>query len=166
MGMLSFDKGSAERKESFISTWIISKEEGEEDPYTYRTHYSTSLYITYYLVRVFPFSNMRIELQGKNFDDPNRLFNSMKDSFMCASTQRADLRELIPELFYFPEMLYNLNNFNLGEIKDKVTNINWGNLIDFLNRCQFSHIVFLSFINTRTSMEHVFRISYPEHAEI
>ena len=125
MGMLSFDKGSAERKESFISTWIISKEEGEEDPYTYRTHYSTSLYITYYLVRVFPFSNMRIELQGKNFDDPNRLFNSMKDSFMCASTQRADLRELIPELFYFPEMLYNLNNFDLGEIKDKVTNIKY-----------------------------------------
>ena len=125
MGMLAFDKASTERKESFISTWEISKDEGEEEPYSYRSHFSTSLYITYYLVRVFPFSNMRIELQGKNFDDPHRLFNSIKDSFMCASSQRADLRELIPEFFYFPEMFYNLNNFELGEIRDKETNIKY-----------------------------------------
>ena len=125
MGMLCFDKASAERKQSFISTWDTSLNEGEEESDRYRSHFSTSLYITYYLVRVFPFSNMRIELQGKNFDDPHRLFNSMKDSFMCASTQRADLRELIPEFFYFPEMFYNLNNFDLGEIKDKVTNIKY-----------------------------------------
>jgi len=122
MGMLDFNSEVAARKESFISTWNLSCEENEEESDRYRSHYSTSLYITYYLVRVFPFSNMRIELQGKNFDDPHRLFNSMKDSFWCATTQRADLRELIPEFFYFPEMFYNLNKFELGEIKNKETN--------------------------------------------
>ena len=122
MGMLDFNEESAERKESFISTWNVCTKEEENESERYRSHYSTSLYITYYLVRVFPFSNIRIELQGKNFDDPHRLFNSMKDSFWCATTQRADLRELIPEFFYFPEMFYNLNKFNLGDIKNKETN--------------------------------------------
>ena len=121
MGMLDFNKEVAARKESFISTWSVCTKEEENDAERYRSHYSTSLYITYYLVRVFPFSNIRIELQGKNFDDPHRLFNSMKDSFWCATTQRADLRELIPEFFYFPEMFYNYNKFNLGEIKNKET---------------------------------------------
>ena len=123
MGMLDFNKGSSDRKESFLENWEISVDENDDELGSYRSHYSTSLYITYYLVRVFPFSSMRIELQGKNFDDPHRLFNSIKDSFWCATTQRADLRELIPEFFYFPEMFYNVNKFDLGEIKDKVTNI-------------------------------------------
>ena len=124
MGMLCFDKESSERKESFIETWKVSVEENdEEEHYCYRTHYSTSLYVTYYLVRIFPFAYMRLELQGKNFDDPNRLFNSVMDSFWCSTTQRADLRELIPEFFFFPEMFYNMNKFNLGKIKDKETNI-------------------------------------------
>ena len=123
MGMLTFSKGAEERKESFLSTWKVSCDENEEEEGRFRSHYSTSLYTTYYLVRVFPYASMRIELQGKNFDDPHRLFNSVKSSFWCATTQRADLRELIPEFFYFPEMFYNMNKFNLGQIKDKVTNI-------------------------------------------
>ena len=121
MGMLSFDTESSARKESFITTWQSNTDEEEDEKERYRSHFSTSLYITYYLVRVFPFANMRLELQGKNFDDPHRLFNGVKESFWCATTQRADLRELIPEFFFFPEMFYNLNKFELGEIKDKIT---------------------------------------------
>ena len=103
MGMLDFTEEAKERKESYISTWELNENEVEkEDDYDrYRSHYSNSLYITYYLVRTFPFSSMRIELQGKNFDDPNRLFNSINNSFYCALTQKSDLRELIPELFFF-----------------------------------------------------------------
>ena len=73
------------------------------------------------MVRVFPFSYIRIELQGKKFDDPNRLFNSLSNSFECAMTQKSDLRELIPEFFCLPEMFYNLNDLNLGEIIDEKT---------------------------------------------
>ena len=42
----------------------------------------------------------------------------MKASFDFSSTLKSDLRELIPELFCFPEVLLNNNDFNLGEIKD------------------------------------------------
>ena len=125
MGMLEITEEAKERKESYKASWDINDNENdrEEDFDRYRSHYSTSLYITYYLVRVFPFSSMRIELQGRNFDDPNRLFNSIFDSFHCAITQKSDIRELIPEFFFFPEMFYNLNLLNLGNIKNREKNI-------------------------------------------
>lgn len=76
MGMMDFTPESKERKENYIEHWISNEadEDREENYDRYGSHYSTSLYLTYYLVRVFPFSYIRIELQGKNFDDPNRLF--------------------------------------------------------------------------------------------
>ena len=124
MGMLDYTEEAKERKESFLSSWsLIENQKDDEDFDRYRSHYSTSLYITYYMVRVFPFSSMRIELQGKNFDDPNRLFNSLSDSFQCALTQKSDVRELIPEFFFFPEMFYNMNKLNLGEIKNRETKV-------------------------------------------
>ena len=120
MGMLTINDDAKQRKEDYMNHWEISKDDDDrEDEYDrYGSHYSTSLYVSYYLVRIFPFANIRIELQGTSFDDPNRLFNSMRTSFDCSSTQKSDLRELIPELFCLPEILLNNNDFNLGEIKD------------------------------------------------
>ena len=124
MGMMDFTPESKERKDNYIDHWISNEaDEDREDNYDrYGSHYSTSLYLTYYLVRVFPFSYIRIELQGKNFDDPNRLFNSLPNSFDCAITQKSDLRELIPEFYCFPEMFSNMNDLNLGEINDSKGN--------------------------------------------
>ena len=120
MGMLDINEDARQRKQDYLDHWQISQDDDDrEDEFDrYGSHYSTSLYVSYYLVRVFPFANIRIELQGTSFDDPNRLFNSMRTSFDCSSTQKSDVRELIPELFCFPEMLLNKNDFNLGEIKD------------------------------------------------
>ena len=124
MAMLEITDKSKERKESYLQSWKSSEEDEvkEENYDRYRSHYSTSLYTTYYLVRIFPYSSLRIEIQGKNFDDPNRLFNSLPVSFDNAISQKADLRELIPELFYLPELFYNYNNLNLGDIVDKNEN--------------------------------------------
>ena len=118
MGMMDITPEAEERKLNYIETWNSESGENDEEGNfsRYRSHYSTSLYATYYLVRVFPFSYIRVELQGKNFDDPNRLFNSVNNSFDNAITQKSDIRELIPEFFYFPEMFYNYNNLNLGAI--------------------------------------------------
>ena len=125
MGMLDITEEAKERKENYLQSWALNENEveKEEDFDRYRTHYSTSLYVTYYLVRIFPFSSMRIEIQGNNFDNPNRLFNSLYNSFYCALTQKSDIRELIPELFFFPELFYNINKLNLGEIKIKKTDV-------------------------------------------
>ena len=124
MGMMDFTQESKERKENYEEHWRTSEEDEikDENYDRYGSHYSTSLYLTYYLVRVFPFSYIRIELQGSSFDDPNRLFNSLPNSFDCATTQKSDLRELIPEFFCFPEMFLNINELNLGQIKDQKGN--------------------------------------------
>ena len=118
MGMMELSEGGKNRRENYIEHWKSGEEDTEkEDNYDrYRSHYSTSLYATYYLVRIFPYSYNRIELQGKNFDDPNRLFNSLFVSFDNATSQKADLRELIPEFFCLPELFYNINKLNLGEM--------------------------------------------------
>ena len=119
MGMLGLNEGSKERRDNYIMNFESPDEKNPEENYDrYGSHYSTGLNLTYYLVRVFPFSYIRIEMQGKNFDDPNRLFNSLETSFENAITQKSDLRELIPEFFCFPEMFYNINDLNLGEIYD------------------------------------------------
>ena len=123
MGMLELTEESKERKENYQEHWVsLENDDDKDENYDrYGSHYSTSLYLTYYLVRVFPFSYIRIELQGKKFDDPNRLFNSLSNSFECAITQKSDLRELIPEFFCLPEMFYNSNDLNLGQIVDEKT---------------------------------------------
>ena len=77
------------------------------------------------MIRLFPYSFCAIELQGDGFDDPNRLFSSIRDTFYNMSTQKSDLRELIPEFFYLPEMFININSINFhkksnGDLVDDV----------------------------------------------
>ena len=43
-------------------------------PYMFGSHFSNYGYISYYLVRLFPFTLTAIEFQGDKFDSPNRLF--------------------------------------------------------------------------------------------
>jgi len=85
-----------------------------EKPYNYGSHYSNPLYVTHFLSRIFPFSYILIELQGKKFDDPDRLFISVKNSYHNSITQNGDVRELIPEFYFIPEIYKNLNNFDMG----------------------------------------------------
>ena len=126
MGMMDFNEIAKERKNQYISNWNSDKDNG--DDCRYGTHYSCGLYVTYYLIRTFPFSFDRIELYGSDFDNPNRLFNNLETSFNLVISQKSDVRELIPELFCFPELFYNNNNLNFGQIKnklnDKLENIN------------------------------------------
>jgi hypothetical protein len=76
-------------------------------------------------MRLFPFTHISIELQGNKFDDANRLFLSVNKSFYSSITQKTDVKELIPEFFYMPEMFINVNKLNLGveENGNKVNNV-------------------------------------------
>ena len=86
-------------------------------PYFYGTHYSNPTYISHYLTRIFPYSLVAIEIQGEKFDDPDRLFTSMKKTFESSTTLKDDVRELIPEFYSLPEILININNLNLTQNK-------------------------------------------------
>ena len=61
MGMMELSEGGKNRRENYIEHWKSGEEDTEkEDNYDrYRSHYSTSLYATYYLVRIFPYSYYR-----------------------------------------------------------------------------------------------------------
>ena len=84
----------------------------EENAYYFNTHYSNIIYVCNYLIRIFPYSFYAIELQGDGFDNPNRLFFSIETNFYNILTQKSDVREIIPEFFYFPEMFMNINYLN------------------------------------------------------
>ena len=84
-----------------------------QTPYLYGSHYSNPTYVSLFLSRVFPYSEILIEIQGQKFDIPDRLFNSLESTFLNASSQKVDLRELIPEFFYLPEFFNNINNLDL-----------------------------------------------------
>ncbi|KAG8318886.1 Neurobeachin-like protein 1 [Homalodisca vitripennis] len=108
-----------------------------EDPsgmiakFHYGTHYSNSAGVLHYLVRVEPFTSLHIELQSGRFDVADRQFHSIPQTWKLLMDNPNDVKELIPEFFYFPEFLKNLNKFDLGLLqgtKERVNDVvlpNW-----------------------------------------
>ena len=97
-------------------------------PFIFGSHYSNPLYTAHYLVRMFPFSFISIQIQGNKFDDADRMFISILKTFECVCTLKDDVRELIPEFYTFPEILLNKNNLYLSQGKEdqnkKIMDIN------------------------------------------
>ncbi|PWA17023.1 hypothetical protein CCH79_00013243 [Gambusia affinis] len=88
---------------------------GETPAYHYGTHYSSAMIVASYLVRMEPFTQIFLRLQGGHFDLADRMFHSVREAWLSASKHNmADVKELIPEFFYLPEFLLNANNFDLG----------------------------------------------------
>ncbi|KAI6157101.1 hypothetical protein BKA82DRAFT_965252 [Pisolithus tinctorius] len=86
-----------------------------EKPFHYGTHFSSSMIVCHYLIRLAPFTNMFKTLQGGDWDLPDRLFSDIERSYRSASQDvRGDVRELIPEFFSCPEFLENLSHLDFG----------------------------------------------------
>ena len=85
----------------------------------FNTHYSNSVYVSNYLLRLFPYSFLGIEIQGDGFDSPNRLFFSIKGTMKNTLSQKSDIREFIPELYYLPELFTNSNELKLGTLSNR-----------------------------------------------
>lgn len=49
-----------------------------------------------------------------NHDNPDRIFHSLQESFLNALRDHSDVREIIPEFFYLPELYLNNNNVEFG----------------------------------------------------
>ena len=120
MGMLEICEQSIKRKEEFLMIYETLQDEpaANTQPYYFGSNYSNPIYVCNYLMRLFPFTHISIELQGQGFDKPDRLFLSVKNSFFNSTTQKGDVRELIPEFFYLPEMFKNINNLSMGKLED------------------------------------------------
>lgn len=123
-----------ERQADFRDRYQSFAEMGDHNapPFHYGTHYSTAMIVTSYLIRLQPFVQSYLILQGGFFDHPDRLFYSIEKAWDSASRENmTDVRELIPEFFYLPEFLLNPNDFDFGERQgdggtiDKVTLPPW-----------------------------------------
>jgi WD40 repeat protein len=88
--------------------------DGVIPPFFYGSHYSSAGVVMYYLVRMEPFATGAVELQGGHFDHTDRMFDSIAHTWDNVLHHSADVKELIPELFYCPEMFINSNNFDFG----------------------------------------------------
>ncbi|CAH1111054.1 unnamed protein product [Psylliodes chrysocephalus] len=100
---------------------------GETPPYHFGTHYSSAMIVCSYLVRLEPFTQHFLRLQGGHFDLADRMFHSVKEAWLSASKHNmADVKELIPEFFYLDEFLMNSNQFDLGV---KQNGVSLGNVV-------------------------------------
>jgi hypothetical protein len=103
------------RREAAVERYQATEGVGET-PFHYGTHYSSSMIVCGYMIRVSPFTEIFLTLQGGSFDLADRLFSSIPRAWDSASnTNRGDVRELIPEFFYSPMFLVNLNHHNFGK---------------------------------------------------
>ncbi|XP_073757183.1 neurobeachin-like protein 2 isoform X7 [Callorhinus ursinus] len=99
---------------------VREKYESFEDPagtinkFHYGTHYSNAAGVMHYLIRVEPFTSLHVQLQSGRFDCSDRQFHSVAAAWQARLESPADVKELIPEFFYFPDFLENQNGFDLG----------------------------------------------------
>lgn len=106
---------SEARREAAVERYQATEGVGEP-PFHYGTHYSSSMIVCGYMIRMSPFTEIFLALQGGNFDLADRLFSSIPRAWDSASREnRGDVRELIPEFFYSPAFLKNVNHLDLGK---------------------------------------------------
>ncbi|XP_036393977.1 neurobeachin-like protein 2 isoform X2 [Megalops cyprinoides] len=111
---------------------VREKYESFEDPtgtiekFHYGTHYSNAAGVMHYMIRTEPFTSLHIQLQSGRFDCADRQFHSVAAAWQTRMESPVDVKELIPEFFYFPEFLENMNGFDLGSLQmsqDTVTDV-------------------------------------------
>ena len=117
-------KKSDEYLENYKKNKLKKEKENQEEivniefnqiPYFYGSHYSNPTYVSHFLSRTFPYTYITIEIQGKTFDEPDRMFTSMEKTFLSTCSLKDDVRELIPEFYFLPELFLNKNNINLSQ---------------------------------------------------
>ncbi|PNT61623.1 hypothetical protein BRADI_5g17947v3 [Brachypodium distachyon] len=89
-----------------------------EDPiipkFHYGSHYSSAGTVLYYLFRVEPFTTLSIQLQGGKFDHADRMFSDLSGTWDSVLEDMSDVKELVPEMFYLPEVFTNINSIDFG----------------------------------------------------
>ncbi|KAL9958919.1 hypothetical protein ACROYT_G035996 [Oculina patagonica] len=83
----------------------------------YGSHYSSSAGVLHYMLRVEPFTTLHVKLQSGRFDCADRQFHNISSSWDSIYAKGGDVKELIPEFFYFPDFLVNSNRFDLGHLQ-------------------------------------------------
>ncbi|RXM34315.1 Lipopolysaccharide-responsive and beige-like anchor protein [Acipenser ruthenus] len=106
------------KRAAFFSDRFESWEDDQVPKFHYGTHYSTSSFSLMWLLRIEPFTTFFLNLQGGKFAHADRTFSSVSRAWRNCQRDTSDVKELIPEFYYLPEMFVNSNNYNLGVMDD------------------------------------------------
>lgn len=88
--------------------------------FMYGSHYSTMVgCVLYFLIRLQPFSSLHVSIQNGHFDVSDRLFSSIARTYEHNTNMLSEVKELIPEFFYLPEFLTNINQYNFGVMQSE-----------------------------------------------
>ncbi|XP_063360507.1 lysosomal-trafficking regulator [Cydia amplana] len=111
------------REQHYINTYNdlkAARREGcgalaSREPHHYASLYSNPGCVLHYLVRLPPFTQLLLHYQDNNFDMPDRTFHSLATTWrLITNDSPTDVKELIPELYYLPELFHNDEGLNLG----------------------------------------------------
>ncbi|CAG9785372.1 unnamed protein product [Diatraea saccharalis] len=111
------------RERHYIDTYndlAMARREGCSPLVARQAHHYASLYsnsggVLHYLVRLPPFTELFLNYQDNNFDMPDRTFHSLATTWrLITNDSPTDVKELIPELFYLPELFHNNEGLDLG----------------------------------------------------
>ncbi|XP_078601403.1 neurobeachin-like isoform X5 [Branchiostoma floridae x Branchiostoma japonicum] len=106
------------KRRSFFQERYEAWDDPDVSAFHYGTHYSTAGFVLNFLIRLEPFTTMFLNLQGNKFDHANRTFSNILQTWRNCQRDTSDVKELIPEFYYLPEMLMNMNGYNMGTMED------------------------------------------------
>uniref|UniRef100_A0A6Q2X696 LPS-responsive vesicle trafficking, beach and anchor containing n=1 Tax=Esox lucius TaxID=8010 RepID=A0A6Q2X696_ESOLU len=106
------------KRAAFFNDRYESWEDDQVPKFHYGTHYSTASFTQMWLLRTEPFTTMFLNFQGGKFDHADRTFSSVSRAWRNCQRDTSDVKELIPEFYYLPEMFLNANNYSLGVMDD------------------------------------------------
>ncbi|CCH60808.1 hypothetical protein TBLA_0D03080 [Henningerozyma blattae CBS 6284] len=115
---------SEKRCSQFVERYEALSEMASDDtthPFHYGTHYSSAMIVSSYMIRLKPFVDSYLLLQDGKYGVADRLFSSIARAWKSSAIENTtDVRELIPEFFFLPEFLLNLNKYEFGKDQNGV----------------------------------------------
>ncbi|CAG2161448.1 unnamed protein product [Oppiella nova] len=97
---------NSDRRADFIERYNTWDNNNNVPAFHYGTHYSTAAFTLGWLIRLQPFYSTYLSLQDGRLEDESRLFTSIRDAWVASLMGgQQNVKELIPEFFYLPEIL-------------------------------------------------------------
>ncbi|KAJ5075084.1 beige/beach-related [Anaeramoeba ignava] len=93
--------------QKYQRTFQTIKKKKKMKPFFYGKHYSNPMIVLSFLFRMEPFTSLFFKKTRRI--SQSIAVNSISDAWESCLTNQNDVRELIPEFFYFPEFLENIN---------------------------------------------------------
>uniref|UniRef100_A0A7N8X8L0 Neurobeachin n=1 Tax=Mastacembelus armatus TaxID=205130 RepID=A0A7N8X8L0_9TELE len=108
------------KRAAFYAERYETWDDDSTPPHHYTTLYSTAHSTLMWMLRIEPFTTFFLNANDSKFDHPERAFSGIGRSWRNCQRDTADVKELIPEFYYLPEMFVNSNEYELGVRDDGV----------------------------------------------